>query len=191
MTKQSIEKKICDAALKLSASHHWQTLTLQQISKTAKVPLTETKKIFTNKADILPEIVHQIDDEVVRIGKINARNSPHDRLFEVMMARFDILQSHREGVLAIFAATKRSPPLALPILQAQWQSMPKMLKLAHLVPKGIPSSAMCFGLLAIYQLTLCVWLKDGTVDMSKTMAVLDRRLRYAGYLSEFFFHNHN
>jgi AcrR family transcriptional regulator len=183
------EKKICDAALKLATSQSWDKVTLEQIAKAAKVPLPQLQKIFADTNAILPTIIRLIDAETAdSVGKPNAKAPPRDRLFEVMMARFDVLQAHRKAITGIMAAARRNPRMLRYVAPAQWQSMRHMLALAGIKPGDGKEPIVVAGLLAIYGLTLCAWRKDDSIDMARTMAMLDRCLRHAGRISEMIFY---
>jgi len=187
-TNQNSEKKICAAALRLTASHGWSPLTLEHIAKTAKIPVAQVKKLCADKNALLSLLVRYIDDNVkAAVGKPDMRATSHDRLFEVMMARLDILQTHRKTILDIIAETKRDPSLARILLPAQHQAMQNMLALAGLKEEGIKQFFATTGLLTIYVGVLCQWERDETKDMSKTMATLDRYLRRAEKAAEIFF----
>lgn len=185
--KPDPEKKICDAALRLAATQDWNDLTLEQIAKAAKVPRVQAKKLFADKDAILPALIRRTGREVAAAVGGPARALTHDRLFEVMMARFDILQSHRAAILGIINAVRRNPALARAIVPAEAQAMRAMLVLAGFKGTGIEEIFAAAGLLAIYALALCRWARDDSPDMAKTMALLDRSLRRGGKLAELLF----
>jgi AcrR family transcriptional regulator len=186
--KPDIRKKLVTAALGLAASHAWERLTLEQIAKAAKVSATETKKLFPNVNDVLVALVARVDDEVATaIRRPLSKGTARDRLFEVMMARFDILQKHRSAFLKIIAAIKRDPSLARILLPAQTQAMQKMLTLAGLKQDGVKQLMATTGLMVIYGASLHGWERDESKDMARTMAALDRYLRYADKGAEILF----
>lgn len=192
-TATNAEDKICEAALRLAArpgkNGGWHSLTLDHVAAAAKIPPAQAKKIFHDKNALLPALIRYIDREAARgAGRIDEDGKPRDRLFEALMARFDALQEHRAGILAVSEETRRDPALARQILPAQWQSMQKILKLAHLAREKDPRGAlMAAGLLGIYYWSFCCWQKDHSADMSKTMAGLDRALRFAEIPGEILF----
>jgi AcrR family transcriptional regulator len=184
----NVEKKICDVALKLAARRGWSALTLEEIAAAAKIAPAAFRKHFADKNQILPAVVRQIDRHAAAVaGKTSAKSAPHDRLFEIMMARFDALQKERRGILAILTDASRDPALARSIVPAQWRSMQEMLDLARLCPQGLRRIAAAVGLMGVYYRTLCAWKRDETPDMAKTMAALDRALRQAETIAEMIF----
>jgi AcrR family transcriptional regulator len=184
-TKTSLEDKIAAAALRLAADHAWRSLTLAQIAKAAKVPLAEAHKHFADKDQILSAVVFYIDKKVAAsVGKPLSQGTPKDRLFEVMMARIDILQKNRHAILGIMAALRQNPALAQFLIPAHMQAIKKMLSLAGIPTHKVRQPLVIGGLLTIYGLTLCRWQSDITPDLSKTMAALDRSLRMAEKAAE-------
>jgi AcrR family transcriptional regulator len=179
------EQKIASAALRLAATRGWTSLTLSQIAKAAKMPLAKAQKLFSDKDQILPAIVAYVDDETAAaIGKPLTRSTPRDRLFEVMMARFDVLQENRKGILAIAKAVRQNPQLARLLLPAYMQTIKKLLLLAHIPTTKAQQPLVIAGLLTVQAATLCRWQSDNTADLAKTMAALDRSLGLAEKIAE-------
>lgn len=184
-----IEKKICDAALKLASTKPWRDITLAQIAKTARLPTAKVTALFSSTDKILPGIVRYFDGRIAKtISRPNPSDSPHDRLFDVMMTRFELLQSQRKAVLGIIDETKKNPHLMKILIAAQWQAMAYMLKIAGLSPTKSQQPFVIAGLLSIYGLTLCIWQRDQSIDIGQTMAALDRYLRYAAKFAAILFH---
>ncbi len=182
--RNSRERALALAALKLAGQTAWDNLTLAQIAKAARCPLLQARKLFPDTTALLPAVVRLIDEETaVLVGTLDNSAAARDRLFEVLMARFDVLQSHRAGVLAIAAACRATPSRIPVMLKTQWDSMRAMLRLANLSECGIFQTV---GLIALYDLALRRWSDDHTSDMAKTMATLDRLLRRAERLIEIF-----
>lgn len=187
-TKPDIETKIATAALRLAARQGWARLTLEDITRAAKISPAPAKKHFAGKNDILPAIVRFVDAETAAsVGKPDLKVPPRDRLFEVMMARMDVLQEHRRAILSIMEEVRRNPSLFRRLLPAEAEAVRNMLKLAGLGSKGPREIFTVAGLLGIYGLTLCRWSGDSSSDMAKTMAVLDRSLRRVDPIVEILF----
>jgi AcrR family transcriptional regulator len=183
----SLERKIALAALKCAAKEPWHDVTLVQIAETAKAPLKQVQKLFPDTANILPAIVRLIDADMTKaVGKTDRKTSVHDRLFEILMARFDALQQHRAGILSLASACRQIPSLAKALLKAQWESMRLVARLARLEEEGAHDLLRRAGLLAIYHVILCRWVLDDSADLAKTMAALDRTLSRSGALARIF-----
>jgi len=179
MPKQSArETKLARAALALAAKKPWQNVTLDQIVSSAKLPPKEIKKKYKNAEELLPVIVKLIDTETAARVRIRDRKAPtHDRLFEVMMARFDSLQSHRKGIVSIMKAAKTNPSIIAIIFRSLMTSMQHMLRLAHMERKGTRGNLQQIGLFSIYHMALWRWKNDPTPDLARTMPIIDRTIR--------------
>lgn len=179
---------IIDATLKTAAQKKWGEVTLGDIAKNAKISVVDVQKFFLNRDDILPAIVETFDAQVERIvGKSLTMGKPEDRLFEVIMARFDILQTHRPAILSILNSLRQNPSSLRQLLPAQMKSMQNMLRIAGLVQDEPKNTMSAFGLGAIYAASLYSWQKDESKDMTATMAALDRHIKRAGKLAEILF----
>lgn len=176
MAKPTSRDRIILAALHVAAKKPWHEVTLDQVAKAGKVSLAATREAFPNMAAIPPAVVAYIDVQTAaNASGVDDESTPRDHLFEILMARFDIMQSHRHGLLAIAEACRQSPSLGLTVLRQQWTAMQTMLRIAGLEP----DAAQTTGLLAIYHHVLRCWMRDSSADMAKTMATLDRSLTRA------------
>ena len=176
----STEDKIAKATLILAATHPWADLTLDHIARKAKISRAQITARYTDTYAVLPLLVRHITARtVVEIGKASPQDSPRDRLFDAMMTRFDVLQTHRESLLNIVRAMRHDRRMGLALLPAQCQAMGDMLAAA-----GLPCSPLATaGLVGIYGFAIWAWVRDSTVDMAKTMSALDRGLRSAERLA--------
>jgi len=176
MAKPTLNDRIILAALSVAAKRPWHEVTLDRVAKAGKLSLAATSAVFASTDAIPPAIVGFIDAETTaNIGAFDRDASPRERLFEILMARFDVLQAHRQGLLAIAEACRKSPALGLAVIQRQWQGMRTMLQLAGIEP----DAPQIIGLLALYHHVLRHWEHDTSPDMAKTMATLDRSLAHA------------
>jgi hypothetical protein len=97
----------------------------------------------------------------------------------MVMRRFDVLQQHRAGVLALLKALPAYPGEALLLSSATAASMAWMLEAAGASARGLAGSLRVQGLVAVWLYTLRAWQKDDSADLSGTMAALDRGLQRA------------
>lgn len=181
--KADIPKAVVSAALDLAVERGWRRVSLHAIAERAGVPLADVYERFSSKQAVLAAFVRGIDEEVLRdLEPEEAAEGPRDRLFSVLMRRFDALAPHRQAVTAILRDTC-GDPLAL-ACGACWylRSMTWMLEAAGISTAGTRGLLRVKGLCALYLPVLGVWLEDETTDMAKTMAVLDRWLRRAEWL---------
>ncbi|MDD3287542.1 MAG: hypothetical protein PHX43_00855 [Alphaproteobacteria bacterium] len=175
----SIREKLCAAAVKLASQKAWEEITISQIAKTAKVPLKQAAELYSETEEILPSLMEATDKRVKKTVGIRDKNeSAHDRLFEIFMARFDDLQKNRKSAISISNACRKDPRLARIMLKSQWNSMREILLMAGIDDDGSKKILQVCSLVVVYNLTIYRWLNDETEDMAKTMAALDRGLKF-------------
>lgn len=184
--KADLPKHIVHTALDLAVSRGWYNTSLADIAAAAKVPLAKLYAIYPSKGAIVAAFSKQIDEQVLAAAEEEeeAEGSPRDRLFDALMQRFDALKPHKAAVEAILADAGRAPLATLRDLPRLMQSMARMLEAAGINSSGRAGALRAKGLACVYLSTLRVWLNDETPDIAKTMAVLDKRLRYAERLAE-------
>ena len=176
----SSERKLCAAVWQILAQQAWEALTPAQIAKVAKLPLAQVQAWAGTRYKVLPLLIRSVTAEVAApIGAPSLQDSQRDRLFEVLMARFDVLQRHRVAVQNVLRATRRDRRILCALLPAQREAMGEMLALAGIESQGWRRPMMVAGLATLYAVVLGRWTRDTTPDMAKTMALLDRALGYA------------
>ena len=181
--KADIPKVVIAAALELAAEQGWRRVSLHGIAERAGVPLADLYQRFWSKQAVLSAFVRGIDEEVLRsLDPEDAAEGSRDRLFAVLMRRFDALAPHRQAVAAI-VRDAGSDPLLLACSACRYlRSMAWMLEAAGISTAGMRGLLRVKGLCALYLAVLAVWLEDETTDMARTMAALDRWLRRAEWL---------
>ncbi len=178
--KAEIPRHIVDTALTLAAERRWKEISLNHIARAAKLPLSEVYGTFPSKTAILAAFSRQLDADILAALDADATEAPvRERLFDVLMKRFDALNSHKGAIANILGDSCADPMAALSALAPLGQSMAWMLEAAGIGTQGPLGLARIKGLSMIYLSALVVWLRDDSPDMAKTMAHLDKRLRQA------------
>lgn len=185
-TSKGVQDRIIDAALDLAASQGWQRTGLADIAAKAGVTLAELRGAFPSKASILNGFIRRTDTQVLATGKAEG-SSARDRLFDLLMRRFDALQPHRDAVSAIVRDSICDPLVPLCHGPRLLCSMTLMLEGAGLSSAGPVGMIRTKGLALIYLAALWAWLNDDSADQARTMAVLDRGLRQAEALAKVLF----
>ncbi|MBC6440867.1 MAG: TetR family transcriptional regulator [Rhodospirillales bacterium] len=178
--KADIPKVSLAAALRLAATVGWKDLAMRDIADEAGVSLAELRSVYGSKGAILDAFVTEIDAAVLVGDTAELAAEPaKDRLFDVLMRRFDALQPHRDAVGSIVAACASDPCAALGGACRLVRSMSWMLEAAGIDGTGMGGRLRARGLAAIHVDVLRTWLKDDSEDMATTMAALDKRLGQA------------
>ena len=176
--RKDARQAIIESALTLAASRGWSQVGLGDIAGAAGVSLAELRAEFSSKAAIVAAYFANIDREVLAARDPEMAGRPAtERLFDVLMKRFDLLNAHREGVVAILRSTPPDLEAMLCASLALRRSMRWMLEAADLSSAGLRGQLRVKALCALYLSMLRVWLHDDSEDMARTMAVLDRRLK--------------
>ena len=174
------DQRIIDAMLALTMEKGWIRIGLADIASEAKVSLAELHEHYGSKHAILTTCMKRVDHAVLAgTGKASDGETVRDRLFDVMMRRFDVLKPDKPAISALLRDITRDPPSALFLVCCAKRSMRWMLEAAGVPTGGIIGKIQIKGLLAIYMATLRVWLGDDSEDMGKPMAFLDKRLARA------------
>ncbi|HUN45421.1 MAG TPA: helix-turn-helix domain-containing protein [Stellaceae bacterium] len=170
--------RILDAALDLAGKTGWRGASLGAIAAEAGLPLGEVYGEFRSRAAILRGLIARTDAEVLATPA-DAEETPRDRLFEILMRRFDALKPHRASLKSIARDALADPPAALCSAPAIMRSMAWMLEAAGIATGGICGRMRVRALGLLYLSVMRVFLADESEDLAKTMAALDRRLRQA------------
>lgn len=177
-TAMDIEARLIDAMLELTARDGWAGVTLPAIAEGAGAKLSELYPAWRSRMAVLAAFMRRIDREVIETDFAFApEDTARDRLFEVLMRRFDVLQTHRESVLGIRMGVMRDPVASAAMLRQLGCSMAWMLEAAGLPSDGITGKIKIAGLTGLWMRCAVAWAGDDSKDMSQTMAELDRGLK--------------
>ena len=168
------------AALELAASRGWGEVALRDIAAEAGVPFAALHSRFPSRQAILAAFSRDIDAKLLAASDSDPpEGSARDRLFDLVMRRFDLLQPHREGLRSIIRATARDPLAAACGARSLARAMATTLEAAGIPAAGLSGLVRIKGLSAIYLAVLRRWLRDDSEDRAATMALLDRLLTRA------------
>lgn len=180
-----MKDKIIDAALKLADEIGWDFVTLRDIAAEVDCSLSDLRAHFDDKHDILIGLGKRIDQKTLEnVSDPDPESSARDRLFDVLMDRFEVLNKDRHAIIAILNSFKGEPKQALMSLPHLCKSMNWMLEAAGIDVKGYKGIAQIMGLKVLYLKVLKDWMEDESPDLSKTMASLDKELGRAEKLAD-------
>jgi AcrR family transcriptional regulator len=175
-----LKERAVTAALELASRMGWDVITMTDIADKAHTNLAGLFEIFDDKSDILVAYGRRIDKAVLeRAGDADPSVPERDRLFDLLMERFDVLSEDREAVLSILKSFSSDPKQAVISLPHLGRSMAWMLEAAGIDTSGFKGAARVTGLAVVYLNALRHWSRDDSADLSKTMAALDKSLSRA------------
>ena len=170
----NLEKKIAEKTLEILKTKSWDNLSLSDVLKNS-----DKKNNIKSKFDLLKNINRYVDNLLILEMRYLEESSAKDMLFEVLMARFDILQLNRESFLKIHKNFKQKPQLFIKLLPSFLESMIVTAELSKYNVNGLKGTIRVKGLMAVYFLTFFQWIDDKTPSLEKTMTVLDKNLNQA------------
>lgn len=177
--KPAMEPKaaILQAALDLAESQGWAHTMLADVAREAGFSMADLYEHIDDKSDILVLIGKMIDKKTLgECSEVDPSISPRDALFDVMMARFDVLNDHRDALVSILDSFKYDPKQMVISCPHLGKSMVWMLEAAGIETDGLRGAAKVAGLTALYLKTVRVWKDDQSADLAKVMAALDKDL---------------
>ena len=152
---------------------------MAEIAAEAGISLTDAFALFPSTEAIIDAFFERVDSRMLADAAPDLSESARDRLFEVIMTRFDALAPDKPAVAA-YVRELPADPLGMPAKGLRFATrLARMLEAAGLSSTGARGALRVQGLAVIYLSTLRVWIDDESADMAKTMATLDRALRRA------------
>ncbi len=177
MTDQEFEAALIDAAFALGAEAGWLRVSPAAAARHAGLDLARARALFPCTGEILRKFGRQAD--AAALSHAMTDGSVRDRLFDILLRRFDYLQLRRAGVVALMRALPFCPPLALALAGMNLASMGWLLEGAGVEATGIGGALKKRGLLAVWLYGLRAWAHDESPDLTATMAAVDKALARA------------
>ncbi len=174
-----IQKKIVTTALDLAVEQGWEYTTLRDIAERSELKPSDLYDVIDDKSDVLVLLGRLIDRQVLAELDIDETSSPRERLFDIMMDRYEVLNDYREGLIAILESLKYDPKQLVISMPHLCRSMSWMLECAGVETSGVKGALKVAGLSGLYLKVLRTWIEDDSDDLAKVMAALDKALERA------------
>lgn len=178
--KKRMRRLVVDAAMTLAAERGWAPLSLRDIAERAGVPLEALRRAGADKTAILGLFAREID---AAAAAVPLEGAAVDRLFDVVMARFDAMLVWRDGLRVIWRDLKSDPAAAAALARDAKASIKWTLEAAGIASDGALGAARVAALAAILLRAFACWLEDDR-GQNKTMALLDKSLKRCDRLFE-------
>ena len=171
-------RDLARAALQVAATTPWREATLAKLAEAAGRPLSDFYAASLSEA---ADCVDEAFDRAIadNLDALDVGQSVRDRLFDLIMRRFEAMEPHRNAVLAMEAGVDRDPTLLAAAHQRHVRCARWVLAIAGLEADGMTGQARAQGLGVIIGQARAAWRTDDAGDFSKTMASLDKNLRRA------------
>ena len=177
MDDTDFDTALIASALTLAGAEGWRSVSVAAAARAADLPLATARVRFPNKSSVLLGFGRMADELTLEDA---ADEGPvRDRLFDLLMRRFDALQAQRAGILAVMRALPFDPCTAVMLAMATRRSMRWMLEAAGASTTGASGELRVKGLMAVWLWAMRAWERDESEDLTATMAALDTALARA------------
>ncbi len=181
--------RIIEGFLALLAEKPIEDIGFGAIAERSGVSLAECRAEFGSVMAVLAGHMKDIDRKVLASDDGDmGEESPRERLFDVLMRRFELLAPHRPAIRSLMRSACRNPGLALALNGFAARSQAWMLNAAGIDTAGLKGAIRAQGLTLLYARVTRVWLQDDDPGLARTLAALDRELargqRWVGFLND-------
>ena len=177
MDDSDLDRALLGGLFEQAALQGWPNASVASAARDAGLPLDRVRARFPSKGAALLRFGLLADQAA--LGSGTPDETPRERLFDMVMRRYDSLQQHRDGVLALLRVLPGDPGTSALLYTATLRSMAWLLDAAGVPTGGLAGQLRIHGLLAIWLRGLRAWQDDDTGDLSATMAVVDKSLDQA------------
>lgn len=191
MADAQAREKILGAFLTLLAEKRFERIELSEVAKLANVSLADLRGEFGSTFDMVAAFMRETDRRVLSGGEQLTldpempEQSARDRLFEVLMRRFEALSPYREAIRSLYRSARTHPQLAMGLNKLAVRSQQWMLSAAGVGSSGIVGGMRAQALAGFFARATQTWLDDEDPGLARTMAALDRQLASAERLAGF------
>ena len=131
---------------------------------------------MNNRVDLILNVNDFFDFQLKKNLVNIEKSSQRDMLFEIMMARYDILNEYRTSVKNIIKHFLSRPQEILKLIPKSIESKILIATFANINLNGIQGVVKIKIIFALYYITLFTWFNDENESLEKTMSVLDKYL---------------
>lgn len=162
----------------------WAGATLDRAARRAGLPIAVVADAAPDQWAAIDRNAERADLAAIANASADEAAPVRDRLFDLVMARFDALAGSRDAHRRLLSDARTRPALALVLAALTGRAAARLLSAAGLPTTGLSGMARVNALAAILVDVGRVWLDDADADLSTTMRRLDQRLGLAERLAE-------
>lgn len=169
---------LLEAAFELVAEHGWRGFKLTDLAHRTKKSLPEMYDELPSRQHLLPALGRRLDRAMLTGASNELLGlSPRERLFELLMCRFEAMAPFRDGL----ARMARDGVSDLGSIAASLCNIARftgwLVEAADLELSPVRQGLARQALGVVYVRVFKVWLRDDSPDRAATMAELDKRLQ--------------
>lgn len=170
---------ILDAWLTTIAADGWASARIDAVAECGGTTTAAVAAALPDRWAALAGFGRALDISALAEAGVDREASVRDRLFSVLMARFDAALDHRDAARALAAAAPRDPGLAAFMAVGVVRSVARLAAAAGVATGGFVGPLRVQALTVLYLAVARVWLADDSPDLAATMKELDTRLAQA------------
>lgn len=183
MNDNEFDQALVSAVFAQAGARGWRGVSVVEAAREAKLDLGRTRQRFPSKLAVLARFGTIADQAALACA--TTTGPVKDRLFDMILRRFDVLQAHRQGVLAVLDAAVIDPALGLFLARLSRRSMVWLLEGAGISAVGLRGMLRAKGLFAVWLWAVRAWREDESADLSATMTATDTALDRVGQLARY------
>ena len=173
------EDQILDGWMAAIARDGWRDARLDTAAELSGTLVTDATATLPDRWSALSAFGRRLDRAALAEAASDPDASVRDRLFALLMARFDAGDTHKAAVRALGEAAKRDPALAAVILGTLVVSVARIARAAGVETGGLLGPLRVEALTAMVLHASRAWLDDADPDLAATMKALDTDLERA------------
>ena len=176
---------ILDAWVHVVVRDGWALARIDAVARAAACSIDKVAAVAADRWEAL----RSLDARFERVALAEAASDPDEsvrnRLFALLMARFDAMQEQRDLARQLHDAARADPALALFMMTLVPPMLRRLGEAAGVDAGGLLGPLRIAALSALYVQVARVWLSDDSADLSATMKALDSALARAEGLANF------
>jgi AcrR family transcriptional regulator len=157
----SNRKAIIEALMDLASRRSWHDIEIKDIADAAGVSLAEFRNLFPSKGAVLGAFSRQIDQQVLEESNEDLAGEPaRERIFDVMMRRFDAMAPYKAALRRISEDLRYDPLTLAALNQSALNSQRFMLAAAGISTEDALGPLKVQGAVLVHANTMRTWLDD-------------------------------
>jgi ubiquinone biosynthesis protein COQ9 len=164
-------------ALEIIGKKGWSHFELKDLAND-KTSLADVYAHFPARLSILEALGKYIDQATLEnLDVFGPSETPKDRLFSIMMTRFDAMTPLKPFIKTLWQDGWKEPLTIVSSLPMGLNSMTWLLQAADVDTTGIHGALRVKAFAVCYLSTVWAWLADDTLESEQTMVELDKNLQ--------------
>ncbi len=176
--RKNPEDAAIEAAMRLAEGRPWREIRMADVAREAALTLADLAAVADDKMDLLRLFARRTDKALLKSLEADpVEGEPHDRLFDILMRRFELMVPYRKAIANMLDSPPESPADWAKLASSALTTQGWVLAAAGIEDHGARGAIKLGGLALVYARALRVWAKEEDAGFPRTMATLDRSLR--------------